>query len=90
MLRNLKLTAIGATAALALASASAFAQQAMNPSPQPDAPMNHQMMKEGGGMGMMGMMQDPEMRRQMSAMMSNCNRMMERMGGGMPAGAPRS
>lgn len=90
MRSKLKIAAIGAGAALAVASASALAQQPTNPSPQPNAPMNHQMMKDGGGLGMMGMMQDPEMRRQMSEMMSNCNRMMERMGGGMPASAPRT
>ena len=36
-------------------------------------------MQGGAHLGMMAMMQDPEMRRKMMAMMENCKAMMERM-----------
>ncbi len=86
MQKNLKMAALGGIAALSVASATAFGQQTT--SPPAEAPqMNQQMMRDGGGM--MGMMQDPEMRRQMTEMMSNCSRMMERMNGGTE-GAPRA
>ena len=87
MRMNLKTAALGGIAALSLASATAFAQPTTTPraeTPQTNQPM----MRDGGGM--MGMMQDPEMRRQMGAMMSNCSKMMERMNGKMAEGAPRS
>lgn len=84
MRKNLKMAALGGIAALSLASETAFAQQT---TPRAETPQtNQQMMRDGGGM--MGMMQDPEMRRQMMEMMGNCSRMMERMNGGMPNSAP--
>ena len=87
MRMNLKTAALGGIAALSLASATAFAQQTTPP--RAETPQtNQQMMRDGGGMT--GMMQNPEMRSQMMEMMSNCNRMMERMNGGMAQGAPRT
>lgn len=87
MRTNLKMATLGGIAALSLASATAFAQQTTPP--RAEAPnTNQQMMRDGGGM--MGMMKDPEMRRQMGEMMSNCNKMMDRMNGGMAEGAPRT
>ena len=86
MRKNIKMAAFGGIAALSLASATAFAQQTT--SPRAETPQtNQQMMRDGG---MMGMMQDPEMRRQMMEMMGNCGRMMDRMNGGMAQGAPRT
>ena len=86
MRKNLKMAAATGIAALSLASATAFAQQTIAPSSETPQ-MNQQMMRDGGGM--MPMMQDPEMRRQMMDMMSNCSKMMERMNGGMAERAPR-
>lgn len=89
MKNNLKTAAIGAAIVLGLASASAIAQ----PAASQKAPSNsqNQMMRDGGGMGngMMGMMQDPEMRKQMTRMMTNCNKMMGSMGTGAAA-TPRT
>ena len=77
---NLKTAAMGAVFAIGLVSASAFAQPSNNQKAPANPQMNHDMMmRDGGMMGMMGMMQDPEMRKQMSRMMSNCNKMMESM-----------
>lgn len=78
MMKQLKIAAIGALAAAGVASA-AFAQQPGERTPA-ERPMDRQMMGQGDMMGMMGTMNDPEMRRQMTEMMSNCNRMMARMG----------
>lgn len=81
MKNNLKIIGIGAVAAFGLASA-AVAQQNNPQKPAMSGEQHRQMMS--GGMqngGMMGMMMnDPEMRKQMTEMMSNCNRMMEKMG----------
>ena len=87
MRKNLKMAAVGGIAALSLASATAIAQQTTSPNAETPQ-MNQQTMRDGGGM--MGMMQDSEMRRQMTEMMGNCSRMMERMNGGMAEGAPRT
>ena len=90
MTSNMKTAAIGAVVALGLASASAFAQPTDSQKGPSSPQMNQQMMRDGGmGSGMMGMMQDPEMRKQMTRMMSNCNKMMESMGGGQAA-TPRT
>lgn len=81
MNNNLKMIGMGALAALGLASA-AVAQQNNAQKPAMSAEQHRQMMSGGSGNGgMMGMMMnDPEMRKQMTEMMSNCNRMMEKMG----------
>lgn len=90
MRKQIKLMAIGVAGAIGLASA-AIAQQPTNRPNAPDQPMNNQMMNQGEMMGgMMGMTKDPEMRRQMTEMMTNCNRMMERMGKMSGAGQPRT
>jgi hypothetical protein len=90
MRKQIKIAAIGVAGALGLASA-ALAQQPMAQGERQNRPANNQMMDHGNMQGgMMGMMHDPEMRRQMMQMMTNCNRMMERMGN-MPAGGqPRT
>ena len=92
MTRNFKMAALGAVAALGLASAGALAQQGNTQRAPANPQMNEQMMRDGGmaGGGMMAMMNDPEMRRQMTEMMSNCNRMMERMGNMSGSGQPRT
>lgn len=74
---NLKTAVIGAAVTLGLASASAMAQPS-NDQSAPSSPQTEQQMMRDGGM--MGMMQNPEMRQQMTRMMSNCNKMMETMG----------
>lgn len=82
MTKNFKTAALTAVAALGLASAGAFAQQTSTERAPANPQMNQRMMQNGGDMkgGMMGMMNDPEMRKQMTEMMKNCNRMMEQMG----------
>ena len=77
MIKTLKIAAIGV---LGLASAGALAQQATTERAPANPQMSQQMMPGGDMGGMMGMMHSPEMQKQMSEMMSNCNRMMERMG----------
>ncbi len=83
MKKNLKIIGVGALAAVGLASA-AVAQQSNTQQPAMSAEQHRQMMSDGNKMGngqMMGkMMTDPEMRKQMGAMMDNCNRMMKQMG----------
>ena len=81
MTSKTRMMAVSAVAAIGLASAGAFAQQPSNSQRTQGSSQSHQqMMRDGGGMmGMMGMMNDPEMRQQMTEMMRNCNRMMERM-----------
>ena len=81
MKNNLKIIGLSALAALGLASA-AVAQQSNAQKPAMSAEQHRQMMSGGTeNGGMMGMMKnDPEMRKQMTEMMSNCNRMMEKMG----------
>ena len=80
MTKNLKIIGIGTIAALGLASA-AVAQQNNAQKPTMSPEQHRQMMSGGKENGdMMGMMmKDPEMRKQMTEMMSNCNRMMEKM-----------
>lgn len=89
MMKQFKVAAFGAVAAAGLASA-AFAQQPGSERPAAERPMDHQRMGQGDMRGMMGMMNDPEMRRQMTDMMSGCNRMMERMGNMSEMGRTRS
>ncbi len=81
MKKNLKIIGMGALAALGLASA-AVAQQSSPQKPAMSAEQHRQMMSGGMENGRMTgmMMNDPEMRKQMTEMMSNCNRMMEKMG----------
>ena len=77
-MKRFKMAAFGTMAAAGLATA-AFAQQPRSAQPVPNPPMDHQKMEQGR-MGMAETMNDPEMRRQMTEMMSNCNRMMGQMG----------
>ncbi len=83
MKKNLKIIGVGFLAAVGLASA-AVAQKSDAQQPAMSAEQHRQMMSDGNKMGngqMMGkMMTDPEMRKQMGAMMDNCNRMMKQMG----------
>ncbi len=86
---TLKTIVIGAAATIGIASSGASAQQSDTP------PSGNSQMMESGGMAngqMMTMMKDPEMRKQMKDMMTNCNRMMERMNNmsddGVPAKQP--
>lgn len=81
---KLKLITMGALSAAGLASA-AVAQQHNSQSPNM-SPKQHQQMMSGRMQNghMMAMMADPEMRKQMTAMMEGCNRMMQQMGN-MPA-----
>lgn len=77
MTKNLKIAALGALAAIGLASA-ATAQQSVsgNQASQP---------AKSGQNGMMGrgqmMMNDPQMRKQMTEMMDHCGKMMKKMDG---------
>jgi hypothetical protein len=83
MYRNFKTMLTGAAVALGLVSTVALAQQADRAPQDADSHMN--MDSEAGAEGAMprgemtAMMQDPEMRRKMMAMMENCKAMMERM-----------
>ncbi len=77
MKKNLKIVAVGALAAMGLASA-ALAQQNSIQAPAMSAEQHRQMMS--GGMQNGQMMADPQMRKQMSEMMASCNKMMEKMG----------
>ena len=83
MNRNFKTMLTGAAVALGLVSTAALSQQADRAPQDADSHMN--MGSEAGAEGampmgeMMAMMQDPEMRRKMMAMMENCKAMMERM-----------
>ena len=80
MKKELKMIGVGAVAAAGLASA-ALAQQG-DTQTRPTTHQQHQQMMSGGMQNgqRMGTMGDPEMHKQMMAMMENCNRMMERMG----------
>lgn len=89
MINNLKIAGIGAAVALGIISAGAVAQPGTGQKAPTESRMNHQMMDGGNmGRGMMGMMKDPEMRKEMMQMMKSCNKMMESMGG--MTGAPRT
>lgn len=83
MKNTLKIIGVGVLAAVGLASA-AVAQKSDAQHPAMSAEQHRQMMSDGNKMGngqMMGkMMTDPEMRKQMGAMMNNCNQMMKQMG----------
>lgn len=84
MKKNLKIVAVGALAAIGLAS-GAVAQQNSTKAPAMSAEQNRQVMSGGMQNGpMMGMMADPQMRKQMTEMMASCNAMMQKMGN-MPA-----
>ncbi len=77
MKKNLKIVAVGALAAIGLAS-GAVAQQN---STAMSAEQPRQTMSGGMQNGqMMTMMADPKMREQMTEMMAGCNRMMQKMG----------
>lgn len=83
MNRNFKTVLTGAAIAFGLVSTAALAQQ---PEPAPEAAATRMMMnsdetpQEAMPQGnMMAMMKDPEMRRNMMAMMENCKKMMKRM-----------
>ena len=83
MKMNLKIIGVGVLVAVGLASA-AVAQKSDAQQPAMSAEQHRQMMSDGNKMGngqMMGkMMTDPEMRKQMGAMMDNCHGMMKQMG----------
>lgn len=80
MKNKLKFIALGALAAAGLASA-AVAQQNDSQRPTMSPDQHRQMMSRGMEDGhMKAMMADPEMRKQMTAMMESCNRMMQQMG----------
>lgn len=74
--KNFRALLFGSAFALGLTSIAATAQDA-NPTA---APVSSPTADNGSSKGGMGMMMDPEMRRQMMAMMQNCNRMMAHMG----------
>ena len=80
MTNTLKIAAVGAFAALGLAS-TAVAQQSSGQKPNMSAEQHQQMMSGGMQNGqMMSMMADPQMRQQMMQMMQGCNQMMQQMG----------
>ncbi len=80
MTNTLKIAAVGALAALGLASA-AVAQQSSGQMPNMTAQQHQQMMAGGMQNGqMMATMADPQMRQQMMQMMKDCNQMMQQMG----------
>lgn len=80
MMNTLKIAAVGAVAALGLASA-AVAQQSSGQKPNMTAQQHQQMMAGGMQNGqMMATMADPQMRQQMMEMMKGCNQMMQQMG----------
>lgn len=84
MTKTLKIVVTGAVAALGLGSA-AVAQQTAQPNAQRQTmtPEQHRQMMSGGNMGqghMKMMMNDPQMRKQMTDMMGSCTRMMQMMG----------
>lgn len=80
MINTLKIAAVGAVAALGLASA-AVAQQSSGQKPNMTAQQHQQMMSGGMQNGqMMATMADPQMGQQMMEMMKGCNQMMKQMG----------
>lgn len=85
MRKTVKIVVTGAVAAFSLGSA-AVAQQTAQPNNaqrQTMTPEQHRQMMSGGNMGQghMGMMMnDPQMRKQMTDMMGSCTRMMQMMG----------
>lgn len=85
MTKTMKILMAGAAASLGLASAAVAQQGTQQNSAQHQTmtPEQHRQMMSGGNMGqgqMNMMMNDPEMRKQMTEMMGNCNRMMQMMG----------
>ncbi len=80
MINTLKIAAVGALAAIGLASA-AVAQQSSAQMPNM-SPQQHQQMMSGGmpNGSMMSMMADPKMGQHMMQMMKDCNQMMQQMG----------
>lgn len=85
MTKTMKMLMAGAAASLGLASAAVAQQGTQQNSAQHQTmtPEQHRQMMSGGNMGqgqMNMMMNDPEMRKQMTEMMGNCNRMMQMMG----------
>ncbi len=75
-MNNLKMAALGVFAALGIASA-AVAQPKVDHPPRNEASTSQSGMKQGDMAGMMAMMNDPEMRKEMMEMMRNCNKMMK-------------
>ena len=85
MTKTMKMLMAGAAASLGLASAAVAQQGTQQNSAQNQTmtPEQHRQMMSAGNMGqgqMNMMMNDPEMRKQMTEMMGNCNRMMQMMG----------
>lgn len=84
-----KPTALLATVVILGGLTAATAVLAQAPAPSSPPPQGQDMMKGHGGM-MTGPM-DPDQMKQMTRMMENCNRMMERMSedkSGSPSGSP--
>ena len=84
MTKTMKMLMAGAAASLGLASAAVAQQgtQQNDAQHQTMTPEQHRQMMSGGNMGqgqMNMMMNDPQMRKQMTEMMTNCNRMMQMM-----------
>lgn len=75
-MKTLKIAALGAFAATGLAS-TAIAQPNPDRASNAEASADQNGMMQGDMAGMMAMMNDPEMREQMTEMMRNCNRMMQ-------------
>ncbi len=79
-MNTLKIAAVGALAALGLASA-AVAQQSSGQKPNMSAQQHQQMMSGGKQDGQtMPKMANPQMRQKMMQMMKDCNQMMQQMG----------
>ena len=81
---TVKIAALSAFAALGITTA-AVAQTNDQRAAKSEMPADHSEMLTGNMDGMMGMMNDPEMREQMKQMMSNCHKMMETKQDKMPA-----
>lgn len=78
MKNRFKLAIVGGLATLGLAS-GAIAQQSSTKKPATSAQVNQRMMQGNGSMSHGNMMNNPQMREQMSKMMADCHKMMGRM-----------
>lgn len=76
-MKTFKLSALGAVAAIGLASAAAIAQPTAEQESSAEAPADQSGMMQENMAGMMAMMDNPDMREQMMEIMRNCNRMMQ-------------
>ena len=85
MTKTMKMLVMGVVGAVGLTSAAVAQQSTQQNTAQRQGmtPEQHRQMMSGGNMGqghMNMMMNDPQMRKQMTDMMANCNRMMQMMG----------